>query len=69
MTQTMFDLIYKHLSDPHTVVALLVGVAAVATVITLGMPLLSTDTLAKRMKSVAVERECASLLRCWSPRL
>ena len=53
----MFDTIYKYLSDPHTVVAMLVGVAAIATVLTLAMPLFATDTLSKRMKSVAVERE------------
>jgi tight adherence protein C len=33
------------------------AIAAVATVITLTMPLLVTDTLGKRMKSVALERE------------
>ena len=33
------------------------AIAAVATVITLAMPLLVTDTLDKRMKSVALERE------------
>jgi len=33
------------------------AIAAVATVITLAMPLLVTDTLGKRMKSVALERE------------
>jgi tight adherence protein C len=33
------------------------AVAAIATVITLAMPLLVTDALAQRMKSVAIERE------------
>ena len=33
------------------------AVAAIATVLTLAMPLLATDTLAKRMKAVALERE------------
>ncbi len=33
------------------------AVAAMATVLTLAMPLLASDTLAKRMKSVAIERE------------
>ena len=36
---------------------LLAAVAAVATVLTLAMPLLSPDTLDKRMKAVALERE------------
>ena len=33
------------------------AIAAVATVLTLAMPLLATDSLAKRMKAVALERE------------
>lgn len=53
----MFETIYAYLSNPHTSVALLVGIAAVATVITVALPLLATDQLGKRMKSVAVERE------------
>jgi tight adherence protein C len=36
---------------------LFAAVAAVATVLTLAMPLLAPDTLSKRMKSVALERE------------
>jgi len=37
--------------------ALLAAVAAIATVLTLAMPVLSPDVLDKRMKSVALERE------------
>src|SRR6476646_6812495 len=37
--------------------ALLAAVAAIATVLTLAMPVLAPDTLSKRMKSVALERE------------
>src|SRR5260221_4219775 len=37
--------------------ALLAAVAAVATVLTLAMPVLAPDVLDKRMKSVALERE------------
>ena len=33
------------------------AIAAIATVLTLAMPLLATDSLGKRMKSVALERE------------
>ena len=36
---------------------ILAGVAAIATVLTLAMPLLASDPLPKRMKSVAIERE------------
>ena len=43
--------------DTKLLTALFAGVAAVATVLTLAMPLLSPDTLDKRMKSVALERE------------
>jgi tight adherence protein C len=39
------------------ITAILAAVAAVATVLTLAMPLLATDTLSKRMNAVALERE------------
>src|ERR1043165_6203142 len=39
------------------ITALLAAIAAVATVITLAMPLLSPNTLGKRMNAVALERE------------
>jgi tight adherence protein C len=53
----MLDLIYNKLSDPQTVVALLVALAVMATILTIAMPLLDADTLSKRMKQVATERE------------
>jgi tight adherence protein C len=53
----MIGLLYNQLSDSHNVVALLVAIAVVATILTIAMPLLESDTLAKRMKSVASERE------------
>ncbi len=43
--------------NPHLIMAILAAVAAAATVITLAMPLLAGDTLGKRMKIVAIERE------------
>jgi tight adherence protein C len=52
----MTSLITQYL-DIHTITILLAAVAAGATVLTLAMPLLSTDTLGKRMKAVALERE------------
>lgn len=52
----MFDTIYNFFSDPHMVAALLAGIAAAATVITIGLPLLDRDKLSKRMKAVAIER-------------
>ena len=53
----MIDTLYAWLSDQHFVTALLAAVAAAATMLTLVMPLLETDTLGKRMKQVSSERE------------
>jgi tight adherence protein C len=52
----MISLITQHL-DLHTLTMLFAAVAAGATVLTLAMPLLVSDTLGKRMKAVALERE------------
>jgi tight adherence protein C len=43
--------------DMQTLTVIFAAVAAGATVLTLAMPLLVTDTLGKRMKAVALERE------------
>ena len=53
----MFEMIYARLSDQGFIVGLLVAIAAGATVLTVAMPLLETDTLARRMKSVSSERD------------
>jgi tight adherence protein C len=53
----MFDFFADKLHDTKFAAMLLASVAAIATVLTLAMPLLSPDTLGKRMKSVALERE------------
>jgi tight adherence protein C len=53
----MLDFLIDRMHDTKTLTAVLAAVAAVATVLTLAMPLLSTNTLAKRMNAVAVERE------------
>jgi len=53
----MIDLIIEKLHDTRFMSMLFAAIAAMATIITLTMPLLATDTLAKRMKSVATERE------------
>jgi tight adherence protein C len=53
----MLDLIIDRMHDTKFLTMLLASVAAVATVLTLTMPLLSPDTLGRRMKSVALERE------------
>src|SRR3954447_13081277 len=51
LIESMYSIGVKQLT------ALLAGVAAVATVLTLAMPVLSPNVLDKRMKSVALERE------------
>jgi tight adherence protein C len=53
----MIDTILSHFYDTRFMVMLLAGVAAITTVLTLAMPLLQTDVLNKRMRSVAFERE------------
>jgi tight adherence protein C len=49
--------IIEQLLDPQVLTMVFAAIAAGATVITLAMPLLVTDTLNKRMKAVALERE------------
>lgn len=53
----MLDILIARLHDTQFLVTVLAAVAAVATVLTLAMPLLSTDALGRRMKAVAFERE------------
>lgn len=53
----MIDLIYSRLSDPDFMALILAAIAAAATVVTFGMPLVSGDNLDKRMRAVSVERE------------
>ena len=51
------DFLLAHLSNPRTMAMVFAAVGAIATVLTLAMPLLVADSLGKRMKSVALERE------------
>jgi tight adherence protein C len=51
------EFLIEKLHDPKMVASLLAAIAAIATVLTLAMPLLSSDQLNRRLKSVAVERE------------
>ena len=53
----MFELLIDKLQDPRFLAMCLAAVAAMATVISLAMPLLAGDSLDKRMKAVALERE------------
>src|SRR6185436_9101634 len=55
MLSTLIETVYS--MGVKQLTALLAAVAAVATVLTLAMPVLSPDVLDKRMKSVALERE------------
>jgi tight adherence protein C len=53
----MFELLTEKLHDPRFLAMCFAAIAAIATVITLAMPLLAGDSLDKRMKAVALERE------------
>jgi tight adherence protein C len=52
----MIDLLFK-LTDAQFMARILVAIAAAATVVTLGLPLLDKGNLSRRMKAVALERE------------
>jgi tight adherence protein C len=52
----MSSLIFQFM-DVNTLAMIFAAIAAGATVLTLAMPLLAPDTLGKRMKAVALERE------------
>src|SRR5215475_11250192 len=53
----MVDFLIEKLGDTRFLAMVFAAVGAIATVVTLAMPLIVTDTLGKRMKSVALERE------------
>ena len=53
----MMEFLIAKLGDTRFLAMMFAAIGAIATVITLTMPLLVTDTLDKRMKSVAIERE------------
>jgi tight adherence protein C len=53
----MTDFIVQKLGDTRFIAMLFAAIGAIATVLTLAMPLISTDVLGRRMKSVALERE------------
>jgi tight adherence protein C len=51
------EFLIEKMHDPKMVASVLAAIAAMATVITLAMPLLVSDELNRRLKSVAIERE------------
>jgi tight adherence protein C len=53
----MFEFLLAKLTDPRFIAAVMAAVAVAATIITIAMPLLSPDTLGKRMNAVAIERD------------
>jgi tight adherence protein C len=53
----MLDILIDAVSNPRLLAMVFSALAAIATVLTLAMPLLATDSLSKRMKSVAIERD------------
>lgn len=54
---TMLEQIIERMHDARMMAMVLAALAAMATVLTLAMPFLSTDGLGRRMKAVAIERE------------
>jgi tight adherence protein C len=53
----MLNLIADNLTNTRVLAMVFAAIAAVATVLTFAMPLLAGDSLGKRMKAVAIERE------------
>ncbi|MGB9368280.1 MAG: type II secretion system F family protein [Xanthobacteraceae bacterium] len=53
----MLELLIEKLHDPKMMASVFAAIAAMATVITLAMPLLARNDLNKRMSAVSVERE------------
>jgi tight adherence protein C len=53
----MIELLVDKMGDARLMAMLFAAVAAIATVLTLAMPLLSPDNLDKRMRGVAIERD------------
>jgi len=53
----MLQLLIDNLNDPRTLAMVFAAIAAAATVLTLALPLVAADSLSKRMKAVAIERE------------
>src|SRR3979490_3397966 len=53
----MIDLFIDAVSNPRLLAMAFSAIAAIATVLTLALPMFATDSLTKRMKSVALERD------------
>jgi tight adherence protein C len=53
----MFDLILEKLHDGHFVLSVLVGIATIASILSVAMPFIEADTLSQRMKAVGAERD------------
>ncbi len=53
----MFDILADKINDPQFMFSILIAIAAIATVLTVAMPMLEGDTLNKRMNAVSVERD------------
>ena len=53
----MLNLLIDATSNPRLLAMAFSAIAAIATVLTLAMPLFASDSLSKRMKAVALERE------------
>ncbi len=49
--------VLDNIRDPQVLIAVMVSIAIFATILSIALPLLSTDRLAMRMKTVAIERD------------
>ncbi len=53
----MIDLVMDKINDPRFMAMIFAAIAAIATVLTFAMPMLTGDSLEKRLKTVAIERD------------
>jgi tight adherence protein C len=53
----MLEMVFEKIHDGHFILSLLVGIATIAAILSVAMPLLETDVLSRRMKSVGAERD------------
>jgi len=53
----MLEIVFEKLHDGQFILSILVGIATIAAILSVAMPLLETDALSRRMKAVGVERD------------
>ncbi len=53
----MFALVIRTITDPQVIIGIFAGIAAMATILTFGMPFLARDELAARIRAATTARE------------